>query len=357
MGFPRLMTTDEMALHILGNFEWYHREVAFPPRLLPSDCEELCPNFVFAEAEEYARDYEVPELPQVVFLVMLLNGAVKVGVLRGWMIGVMESAIKELRWNTFQAWHLRRASRPPHLFPEDYRELYPSFTLPDEEEAAHDFNIREIVQATFYAMLLNDAVELGIVNRFMATDLKATLEGLRCGLLEAHFRQRTPLGGLVGRKRKNDSGREREREREDSSCFPTSSTPSRRRSMESSILRPSLLPENHHSLSPNFDLLVTMRYAHNFHISEITQAIIYAMVLNDVAELGLSSRIAMDYMISVLRELNWAVIESWLWGIEEKLRRAQFPYLVDLIANPTLAGGLEEDSRLSDVPSASSDKE
>jgi len=61
--------------------------VAFPPRPLPSDDKELYLDFILAAAEEYARDYEVLELPQVVFLAMLLNDAVKLGVLRGWMIG------------------------------------------------------------------------------------------------------------------------------------------------------------------------------------------------------------------------------------------------------------------------------
>ena len=52
--------------------------------------------FVLVEAEKYASDYEVPELPKVVFLAMLLNDAMKLGVLRGWMIGIIESAPKEL---------------------------------------------------------------------------------------------------------------------------------------------------------------------------------------------------------------------------------------------------------------------
>ncbi|KAJ8426849.1 hypothetical protein Cgig2_006524 [Carnegiea gigantea] len=103
MGFPRSLSTGETVLYILGNFECHRREVAFPPPLLPSDYEELCSDFVLAKAEEYAREYEVPELLQEVFLAMLLNDAVKLGVLRGWMIGVMESALKELRWSTFQA--------------------------------------------------------------------------------------------------------------------------------------------------------------------------------------------------------------------------------------------------------------
>ena len=33
-------------------------------------------------AKEYAQDFEVPELPQVVFLAILLNDAVKLEVLR-----------------------------------------------------------------------------------------------------------------------------------------------------------------------------------------------------------------------------------------------------------------------------------
>ncbi|KAJ8426511.1 hypothetical protein Cgig2_023270 [Carnegiea gigantea] len=79
MVFSRSLITDAMALYVLGNFEWYCMEVAFPPRPLPFDYEEVCPDFVLAEVEEYVRDYEVPELSQVVYLAMLLNDAVKLG--------------------------------------------------------------------------------------------------------------------------------------------------------------------------------------------------------------------------------------------------------------------------------------
>ena len=124
-----------------------------------------------------------------------------------------------------------------------------------------------------------------------------------------------------------------------------------------SSLRPSLLPENHHDLCPNFDLRVAVDYAHIFRIPDMMQAVFYAMVLNDAAELGLSSRVMVDAMMSVLRGLNWAVIESWLWGIEERLRKAQIPRLVGLITKPALAGGLKEDSKLSDAPPPSSDED
>ena len=57
---------------MLGNFELYRREVPFPPRLLLTDYEELCSGFVLVEAEKHARDDEVLQLPQVVFLAILL---------------------------------------------------------------------------------------------------------------------------------------------------------------------------------------------------------------------------------------------------------------------------------------------
>ncbi|KAJ8424704.1 hypothetical protein Cgig2_025453 [Carnegiea gigantea] len=168
---------------------------------------------------------------------MLHNDVVKLGVLCGWMIGIMESTLKELWWSTFQAWlgcnrgrilearrqealndledeessgaaaleawlpclrveragsgpfcrvagplclgaygvrdretskwHLRRPSHPPRPLPKDYGDLCPSITLSNAEEAAHDFDIPEIVQATFYATVVNDAVELPIVSMDM----------------------------------------------------------------------------------------------------------------------------------------------------------------------------------------------
>ena len=73
-------------------------------------------------------------------------------------------------------WNLRRASHPPHPLPEDYRGLCPSFTVLDAEEAAHGFNIPKIVQGTFYAMVVNDAVELFVVSRDMAKALNSTFK-------------------------------------------------------------------------------------------------------------------------------------------------------------------------------------
>jgi len=60
MGFPRSLTIDEMALYALGNFEWYQREVAFPPLPLPFDYKDLCSDFDLIVVEKYVRDYDLP---------------------------------------------------------------------------------------------------------------------------------------------------------------------------------------------------------------------------------------------------------------------------------------------------------
>ena len=107
-------------------------------------------------------------------------------------------------------WHLRRASHPPRPLPKECWDLCPSFTLADVEEEAHDLNILEIVEATFYAMVLNDAMELSVVSRDMDGGLKLTSKGLRWtafkswlsvskrALLEAQLCQRAPRKAASG---------------------------------------------------------------------------------------------------------------------------------------------------------------
>ncbi|KAJ8427762.1 hypothetical protein Cgig2_024306 [Carnegiea gigantea] len=143
---------------------------------------------------------------------------------------------------------------------------------------------------------------------FMAADSKVNLEGLQWSSFESciHVNRHSPL--------------ERERERENPIMFLTFLSTEQaaeyvRKNFlwplrESSILQPSLLPENHHSFYPNLDFLVAIRHGHSSHIPEMVQAIFYAMVLNDATELGLSSGIGMDCMTSALWELKWDVIES-----------------------------------------------
>jgi len=93
-----------MAQYVAYHFEWDRCRVSFPPLPLLNDVQALCPSYELAVAEEAAQRFELPELPQVIFYVMLLNEAERLGVLHGWTLCIMESALTELRWNTFEAW-------------------------------------------------------------------------------------------------------------------------------------------------------------------------------------------------------------------------------------------------------------
>ena len=99
------------------------------------------------------------------------------------------------------------------------------------------------------------------------------------------------------------------------------------------------------------------QYAHNSNIPEIVQVAFNAMVLNDTIKLWLSCRIDMNYMMLALRCLNWAAIETWLWGIELRLWRAQMPHLANPPVDPMVSSDLVEDLGFSDASPASSDEE
>ncbi|KAJ8428833.1 hypothetical protein Cgig2_005898 [Carnegiea gigantea] len=81
-------------------------------------------------------------------------------------------------------WRWRSASRPPRPLLEDFHVLCLCFLLAEAESAAAEFELPEIVQATFYAMLLNDSVELGMAHEYTAKRMKSSLVGLRWSTFE-----------------------------------------------------------------------------------------------------------------------------------------------------------------------------
>ena len=72
-----------------------------------------------------------------------------------------------------------RALHQPCPLPKDFHTLCPHFSLPKAEGVTVEFELPEMVQTTFYAMLLNEAVKLGVMHDFMAEGLKSALVGLR----------------------------------------------------------------------------------------------------------------------------------------------------------------------------------
>ncbi|KAJ8433284.1 hypothetical protein Cgig2_014193 [Carnegiea gigantea] len=82
---------------------------------------------------------------------------------------------------------------------------------------------------------------------------------------------------------------------------------------------PQQLPENYHGLCPYFDIDKAEESARDFRIPETTPAVFYSMVLNDAVELGVTSRVMADALMSVLKCLNWDFFESW-FGRMAKIR-------------------------------------
>ena len=67
---------------------------------------------------------------------------------------------------------LEGAVRPYRPLPESYRELCPYFDLVVVEEAARDFRIHEMTLTVFYATVVREAWELGVVSEELAEHLK-----------------------------------------------------------------------------------------------------------------------------------------------------------------------------------------
>ena len=82
-------------------------------------------------------------------------------------------------------WHLRGARHPFCPLPDNYFYLCPYFDLDMAKESTRDFCIAEMTYVVFYAMVVNDAFELGVVNRELAKHLKSSLECIWWYMCEA----------------------------------------------------------------------------------------------------------------------------------------------------------------------------
>ncbi|KAJ8452514.1 hypothetical protein Cgig2_000103 [Carnegiea gigantea] len=239
-----------------------------------------------------------------------------------------------------------RATRPPRPLPEDYHILCPRFSLPEVEGAAADFELPKMVQATFYAMLLNEAMELGVVHGFMTEGSRSALVGLRWSSFEHraggqvvrdHFRWslRDPsdpgprpllldhLGlyprfdlGLEGNGRRLRQA-EASRPADPLTNAVLAGGPSRGRTTSFPSFRDTAQAAEY--VRDN----LCWSFAHAAHVPEMVQAIFYAMVINDTAKLRLIRRETNEGLMLDLCKLRWDVIEAWLLSIKDKLKDAQ----------------------------------
>ncbi|KAJ8423581.1 LOW QUALITY PROTEIN: hypothetical protein Cgig2_002910 [Carnegiea gigantea] len=233
-------------------------------------------------------------------------------------------------------WRWRSVMRPLHPLPDDCQDLCLCFVISEAEQAALDFELPKMVHATFYAMLLNNSVRLGLVGGFIAASLKVSLEGLQWSSFESWILRTRPSRGTA-----TPSARAR-------GCLDTSERPRGELGLQQSStllyteqvaeyvrdnfrwsLReplapgPRLLHLDYHGLCPPFDFEAAMQNAHDSNISGMVQVIFYAMVIDDAAELGLSCRLTMDCVMWATQKVDWCLVEAWLRDINHRLWRAQ----------------------------------
>ncbi|KAJ8434070.1 hypothetical protein Cgig2_007585 [Carnegiea gigantea] len=210
-----------MGEFVLHHFSWDRRGKAFPSSPLPKNFRTLCSDFELVVAKQVAKNYGLPELPQVIFYAMLLYEAERPGVLdrvyearfcqrvarekmrrptvrerargeRSVLVRVVSMTFPPIHNTREMAnyvretfiWRWRSISRPPHLLPEDFHMLCPRFSLVEAKGAAAEFELPEIVQVTFYAILLNEAFELGVAHKYTAESMKSSMVGLRWSTFE-----------------------------------------------------------------------------------------------------------------------------------------------------------------------------
>ncbi|KAJ8446926.1 hypothetical protein Cgig2_016468 [Carnegiea gigantea] len=183
-----------------------------------------------------------------------------------------------------------------------------------------------MIQAIFYAMLLNEAVELGVVHGFIGKGLRPALVGLRWSSFEVwmscvdHELRETQLRqhAVVWEVRSPSDGQEeslgsngpRPLYTEQAAEYVCDHFRWSLRDPSDPSLRP--LPPDYLDLYPRFDFGVATRYAHDSNTLEMVLRIVYAMVIHDAAKLRLSRRLTVDCVMWAMRKLDWGPVEAWL---------------------------------------------
>ncbi|KAJ8421399.1 hypothetical protein Cgig2_029446 [Carnegiea gigantea] len=165
------------------------------------------------------QERDISMLVQATFYALTAVYAEKLGVLHKLVGRDFEEALINLQWFSFEVWltihkdellstkeiamhvwetikwWIRNYADPPpspRLLPEDHQSLHPDFVKKDTKDAARDFQILELVQATFYGMVVKAALELGMTTRNMALALKDALMNLSWYSFESWLRIHLP---------------------------------------------------------------------------------------------------------------------------------------------------------------------
>ncbi|KAJ8431149.1 hypothetical protein Cgig2_026746 [Carnegiea gigantea] len=214
--FPNFASTEQAIEYACDHFRWALRDPLAPgPRLLLSDYHGLCPRFDLGAAARYAHDSNTPEMVQIIFYAMVIDDAAKLGLSRRLTMDCVMWAMRTPDWGPVEAWlggngrRLRRAqasrlgnplanlvdnlrwsvrkssSLHPDLLSLHFTTYYPEFDHIRAMQFAHAANLPEMVQAIFYAMVINDAVELRHIRWEIGESLMLDLQELKWDIIEA----------------------------------------------------------------------------------------------------------------------------------------------------------------------------
>ncbi|KAJ8430746.1 hypothetical protein Cgig2_009637 [Carnegiea gigantea] len=179
-------------------------------------------------------------------------------------------------------WDRRGKAFPTSPLPKDFRSLCPDFDLATTEQAAAHYELPELSQAIFYAMLLNEAEKLGMLHGPRLRSLEVALTKLCWEAFESWI-------------------------------WLSASHP------------PRPLPEDFNVLCPYFSLAEAEdeAAAAESELPKIVQATFYAILLNEMLELGVVHEYTTERMRSLLVGLRWSTFEVWMRIMDEVIQGEQ----------------------------------
>ncbi|KAJ8431622.1 hypothetical protein Cgig2_029030 [Carnegiea gigantea] len=215
----------EMVIQNWASFKWDKLHEAMPllaPNLLPANLQLICLDYISKDAKEVTQEFEIPEIVQVIYYAMVVANTAKLAFSqRSWathklLFARQKANMAKTITNPHRLllqlprMHPRRVfgqvgprshlatymfgknSRGGRwimrylclllLLPIHYRRIIkticPDFVKEDAKNVGRDFHILEIVQVMFYAMIVNEAIELNDLPQIVAGTLKDSLVNL-----------------------------------------------------------------------------------------------------------------------------------------------------------------------------------
>ncbi|KAJ8442135.1 hypothetical protein Cgig2_011325 [Carnegiea gigantea] len=244
---------------------WDRRGEAFPPLPFPKDFQSLCPNSDLATAKQAAAYYELSELPQAIFYAMLLNEAEELGVLHGPRLRSLEVALTELCWGAFESWIWLFGDR---VYEARFRPKSRSGEGVRTGRQGETSNGGAADGGAFSGPVAIMAFPPAHSMKEMVNYVSETFTW--------HWRS--------------------------ASCPPHP------------------LPEDAGVLCPYFSLAEAETAAAESGLRKIIQVTFYAMLLNDMLELGTVHEYTTEKMRSVFMDLGWSAFQAWMRIMDPVIR-------------------------------------